>query len=96
MATLHIEHAISDYATWKGAFDGFAATRATAGVRRHRVQRPIDDSNYVVIDLEFDTTDQAEAFHRFLQTTVWGSRQNSPALVGVPRTSILQPAESQP
>lgn len=94
MATLHIEHAISDYPTWKAAFDRFAAARDAAGVRRHRVQRPIDDADYVMIDLEFDSTDQAQAFHRFLQTTVWTSSQNAPALVGAPRTSILVPAEA--
>lgn len=93
MATLHIEHAISDYPAWKGAFDRFAAARETAGVRRHRIQRPIDDAHYIVIDLEFDTADAAQSFRTFLQTTVWTSSQNAPALVGTPRTSILEPAE---
>jgi hypothetical protein len=31
MATLRIEHAISDYQLWKTAFDSFAEARARAG-----------------------------------------------------------------
>lgn len=96
MTTLHIEHAISDYSTWKAAFDRFAAARQSAGVYRHRVQRPINDAKYVVIDLDFDTTDQAQAFLHFLHTSVWTSTRNAPALIGTPRTSILEPAESLP
>ena len=30
-ATLHIEHAISDYPTWKAAFDRFADARTRGG-----------------------------------------------------------------
>lgn len=43
MPTLHIEHPITDFDTWKSAFDRFAPARESAGVRHHRVQRPVDD-----------------------------------------------------
>ena len=33
MATLHIQHPISDIGTWKAAFDRFAEARAKSGVR---------------------------------------------------------------
>lgn len=92
MTTLHIEHAVSDFDRWLTAFQRFADARAEAGVRAHRVQRPVDDPNYVVIDLDFDTVDDAERFLGFLQTRVWSSPQNAPALVGTPETSILQSA----
>lgn len=88
MTTLHIEHAITDFEVWKGAFDRFADFRTQAGVRSHRVLRPIDDPAYVVIDLEFDTTGEAEKFLDFLRTTVWSSPDNSPALAGTPQTTI--------
>lgn len=94
MPTLHIEHPITDFATWKEAFDRFADLREKSGVLHHRVQLPIDDPRYVVIDLDFATTTEAETFRQFLQTKVWPSQQNSPALVGTPRTSILAPAEA--
>ncbi|MDQ4038151.1 MAG: hypothetical protein M3313_07340 [Actinomycetota bacterium] len=93
MPTLHIEHAIVDYAVWKAAFDRFDEARRSSGVRGHRVQRPVDDGNFVVIDLDFDTVEAAEQFRNFLQRTVWASRENSPALAGTPETRILEPAD---
>jgi hypothetical protein len=94
MRTLHIEHHVTDFATWKGAFDRFADLRQKSGVLQHRVQRPIDDSRYVVIDLDFATTFEAESFLQVLQTRVWSAPENSPALVGTPQTKILEPADA--
>jgi hypothetical protein len=93
MTTLHIEHAVTDFDTWNAAFSRFAEARQRAGVRQQRVQRPVGDPNYVVIDLDFDSTDDAAAFLSFLQATVWTSSTNSPALLGTPQTAILQLAE---
>ena len=94
MPTLHIEHAITDFDTWTSAFNRFADVRRDAGVRAHRVQRPVDDPMYVVIDLDFDTADEAQAFLRFLNAKVWGTGENAPALAGTPQTMILEPAET--
>jgi hypothetical protein len=91
MPTLHIEHPITDFETWSSAFGRFADARRTAGVRAHRVHRPVDDPRYVVVDLDFDTADEARAFLRFLETNVWADRSSSPALAGDPRTMILEP-----
>lgn len=90
--TLHIEHAISDFDQWHRAFERFADRRAQAGVLGQRVQQPVDDPRYVVIDLDFDTVDGAHRFLDFLQTQVWSSHANAPALIGTPQTRILQPA----
>ncbi len=92
MITLHIEHPITDYRTWRTAFDGFAQARIAGGVRAARVAQPVDDPHYIVIDLDFDTTGEAASFLAFLQNKVWASTSSAPALVGAPRTSILQPA----
>ncbi|TDP96716.1 hypothetical protein [Labedaea rhizosphaerae] len=92
MATLHIEHPITDYPTWRAAFDGFAEARRGAGVRADRVQHPVEDPNYIVVDLDFDTAEQATAFLRFLTAKVWSTPGNSPALAGAPQTRILIPA----
>jgi hypothetical protein len=95
MPTLHIEHAIVDFDLWRAAFDRFAEFRKQSGVLRHRIQRPVDDPQYVVIDLDFDTTDEAEAFVQFLREKVWPSPENAPALAGTPQTKILEPAANQ-
>ena len=92
MPTLHIEHPITDFETWSAAFARFADVRVQAGVTSHLVQRPIDDPNYVVIDLEFETNEDAQSFLNFLKTKVWGNAANAPALAGDPQTKILQPA----
>jgi hypothetical protein len=90
--TLHIEHPIADFASWSAAFNRLADVRAKSGVCAHRIQQPVDDSHYVVIDLDFATAPEAHAFLEFLQQKVWSSRASSPALVGRPRTMILAPA----
>ena len=93
MPTLHIEHAISDFDVWTAAFGRFAEVRRDAGVRDHRVRRPIDDDHYVVIDLDFDTADEATALLEILRTRVWASPTASPALVGSAEARILETVE---
>ncbi len=58
---VHIEHPVIDYDRWKGAFDSDPVGREQAGVRRHRVMRAADDPAFVIIDLELDTAEQADA-----------------------------------
>ncbi len=94
MPTVHIEHAISDYATWKAAFDRFAEARQQAGSTGHRIRRPVDDPQYVVVDLEFPTTDQAASFLAFLRRNVWSSRDASPGLAGDPQGIVLVDEEA--
>ena len=95
MITLHIEHPITDYRTWRAAFDSFAPRRLAGGVRAARIAQPVDDEHYIVIDLDFDTPEEAAAFLAFLQNNVWVSASTSPALAGAPRTTILQTAPEQ-
>ena len=89
MPTLHIEHPVTDFETWSEAFNRFEAARCKAGVRSHRIRRPPDDTNYVFVELDFDTTAAAEAFLVFLRTTIWASPENSPALAGTPQARIV-------
>ncbi len=90
MFTLSIEHAISDFPTWKQAFDRFAEAREKAGVVRHRILRPVDDPHYLVIELEFDAQENADSFRQFLQHAVWANRDASTALVGAPTSRLLE------
>jgi len=90
MSTLHIEHAITSYETWKNAFDRFAGLRQDAGVRSHRISQPVDDDHYVVVDLEFDGPEPAARFLGILRERVWSVPDNSPALVGEPAARILE------
>ncbi|CUR59649.1 conserved hypothetical protein [metagenome] len=89
MPSLLIEHSITDFGTWLDAFGRFADRRAEAGVIRERITQPVDDPHYVLVDLEFGTVDEAHRFQRFLETQVWATPANSPALVGSPRARIV-------
>jgi hypothetical protein len=91
MATLHIEHPITEFDIWRSAFERFSAARADGGVLAVRVYRPVDDDRYVLIDLDFATVEQAERFHQFLRNRIWSTPGNAPGLAGSPVTRILQP-----
>ena len=95
MATLHIEHPISDLETWLGAFSRFEDARANAGVRAQRVSQPVDDDKYIYVALDFDTVEEAEAFKGFLETRVWSSPNASPALEGTPMARVLREVSTQ-
>jgi hypothetical protein len=92
MATLHIQHPITDFGAWESAFNRFAEARLNAGVRAHRIQRPVDNPRFVVIDLDFDSTVEAQSFLGFLRTRVWADPESSPGLAGTPEAMILEPA----
>ena len=65
-----------------------------ARVRRHRIRRPLDDPNYVVVELDFDTTEQAEACRAALHR-LWASRAAAPALLGAPQARIVESVEDR-
>jgi len=94
MPVVQLEHAVKDFVMWKAAFDRDPIDRRRLGVRRHRILRPVDDPNYVVVELDFDTTEQAEACRRALGR-LWASREAAPALLGTPQTRIVEPFEDR-
>jgi hypothetical protein len=91
---LHIEHPIRDFDTWKKAFESDPAGREKGGVRRYQVFRPIDDPNFVMIDLDFDSSRAAEAFLAAMRE-VWRSPSAGSALAGTPQTRIIEVVESK-
>ncbi len=94
MPILQLEHPISDYTVWKQAFDSDPLRREESGVRRYRVFRPLDDPNYIKVDLEFETDGEAEAFLVALHG-LWESRRAAPALAGKPLTRIVEAVASE-
>ena len=94
MPVLQIEHAVRDFDTWKAVFDQDPAGREVGGVRRHQIYRPIDDPNYIGVDLEFDSRDEAEAFKLGLEE-MWRSPQAARVLGGIPRARIVDIVESK-
>jgi hypothetical protein len=71
MYNLHIEHPVPDYENWKKAFDSDPVGRQKTGVRTYQILRAVDNPNYVIIDLQFETAAQAEALLNAMRS-VWG------------------------
>lgn len=84
MYILRIEHPVMDFDGWKKAFDSDPVGREKSGVRQYRILRPVDDSKYVMIDLEFDTAEQTEALLAAMRK-VWGEVQGKIILNPVAR-----------
>ena len=61
MTILRIQHRIQNFEVWKKAFDADPIKREKKGVKCYRVCRPADDSNMVIVDLEFDNSTDAES-----------------------------------
>ncbi len=92
MYTLQIEHGIKDFALWKAAFDRDPVNRSKSGVTAYRISRPVDDPHYVLVELDFDRREAAEALLAALRTRVWTSAAAAPALLGTPKSRILETA----
>ena len=92
MYVLRIDHQVPDFDGWKAAFDSDPIGRKRSGVRRYRVLRPIDDPNYVMIDLEFDSLNEAESVRAALQG-LWSRVQGQ--VMTDPRVRVVEVVESK-
>lgn len=91
MTILQIEHKVSSYEGWKKAFDNDPIDRKKSGVKHYQVYRPVDDPNYVVIDLYFNTKDEAQATLARLHQ-LWTKVERT--VMVSPKTRILDMTEN--
>ncbi len=92
MIVLQIEHPVPDYNNWKKAFDNDPVSRKQSGVKRYKIFRPTDNPNYVIIELEFDTLDEAKKLLEALQQ-LW--KQVEGKVMTGPKTRIIEIIESK-
>ena len=92
MPTVRIEHPVPNFEGWKKAFDSDPVGREKSGVRRYQVLRSIEDPNYVLIDLEFDSKTKAEAFLAAMRE-VW--RRVDGTVITNPQARIVETVESK-
>lgn len=92
MYMLRIEHPVPNYEGWKQAFDSDPVGRERSGVRRYQILRAVDDPNYVMIDLEFDTISQAEALLAAMRV-VWGRVEGT--IMMNPQSRIVEAVETK-
>jgi hypothetical protein len=90
MITLQIEHLVRDFGMWRRAFDSDPLDRAASGVRSYRISRPLDQEDYVMLEMDFDTQEAAVDFLARLQNDTWKTGVTAPALVGEPSTRIIE------
>jgi hypothetical protein len=93
MHLLQVEHAVQNYEAWKAAFDSDPLGREQEGVTAYRVYQPLDDPQYVVIDLEFEDSIDAEGFRVALRELMAGAE--SDGLISESRLRILKQVDAQ-
>ncbi len=62
MVRLFVRHDVTDFTTWKQAYDAFDSTRKEMGVRSHAAYQSTDNPNNVTAWHDFETLDAAQAF----------------------------------
>ena len=92
MTIVQIEHPVPNFDAWKKAFDSDPVGRERSGVRRYQVLRPIDNSSYAIVDLEFDNSSKAEAFLAAMRE-VW--RRVEGTIIESPQVRIVEVLESK-
>jgi ribosomal protein L35AE/L33A len=92
MYIVRIEHAVPNFEGWRKAFDSDPAGRQNAGVKEYRIMRSVDEPNYVMIDLEFDTKEQAETFLASMRS-IW--KQVAGKIITGPKGTIAEVVETK-
>ncbi len=62
MPTMFVRHTVSNYKTWRKAYDDFASVQKAKGVTAQAVYQSADNPNDVTVTHEFTTVEAAQAF----------------------------------
>jgi quinol monooxygenase YgiN len=62
MTTMFVRHTVSDYKTWRKAYDDFAPVQKAKGVTAEAVYRAVENPNDITVTHEFATIEAAQAF----------------------------------
>jgi hypothetical protein len=92
MIVLQIEHPVPNFDGWKKAFDNDPVDRKQAGVKRYKIFTQKDNSNYVIIELEFENLKAAETLLSALQK-LWNKVEGT--IITSPKARIIELIESK-
>ena len=92
MIVLQIEHLVPDFIGWKKAFDSDPVNRKQSGVKQYRIFRQVDNPNYVILELEFDSLVEAETLLAALQK-LWANVEGRVMIS--PQARIVESVESK-
>jgi heme-degrading monooxygenase HmoA len=90
MSYLLVKHTVKDYATWKTAYDGHAATRKAAGSKGARVLRGSENPNEIVVITEWDDLKKARQFG---QSPDLREAMERAGVIGQPSVTFLDEVE---
>ncbi len=62
MIRMFVRHQVTDFTTWKKAYDDFDDERTGMGVARDAVFQSATDSNDITVWHDFETLDAAQSF----------------------------------
>lgn len=62
MIRMFVRHSVTDFATWKQAYDDYEETRQRMGAMGHDAFRSVDDPNDVTAWHDFESMEAARAF----------------------------------
>ncbi len=62
MVTIDIRHKVTDFASWKAAFDGARDVRREAGERACRVYLAHGSHDDVLVSMDWESLEKAQAF----------------------------------
>ena len=93
MSVLRADHIVGDFDAWKHVFDSDPVGREAGGVRGYRILRPVGERDHVLVDLAFDTADEAQAFAEKLRA-LW---DEAGARLGLedPSARVLEEVEAK-
>jgi len=64
MTTMFVRHTVTDYKTWRKAYDDFAPFQKANGVMAQAVYQAADNPNDITVTHDFTTMEAARAFAR--------------------------------
>lgn len=83
MTTLAVRHTVSDFDTWRSAFDGHSSIRTGHGATSERI---LHDGNAVLVLIDFPDAESAQAF---MADPGLAEAMAKGGVVGAPDVSIL-------
>ena len=81
MATMFVRHTVSDYKTWRKAYDEFASVQKTKGVAAQSVYQAADNPNDITVTHEFASVEAAQSFAK---STELKNAMQKAGIIGAP------------
>lgn len=92
MIVLQIEHSVPDYDVWKKVFDSDPMGRKQSGVIQYKIFRQTDNPNYVVVELQMNSLEEAKNLLARLQQ-LW--KQIEGTVITGPKGRIIEMVEGK-